>query len=305
MQKTRMHGVVAVAITLLALGAIVVLIPVGMNQRANAFAASQPNALLVGSAFSYQGLLTEMGSPANGLYDFEFKVFDSPASGSQVGGAVTVDDLSVVNGLFSAALDFGSIFDGSERYLEIGVRDGASAGAYETLSPRQHITAAPYAIYANNGGGGGSAAESWRLGVSVDGVSGYAATFGRAPHLTASYRSNAGVSDVYFVFPAASDQTTILAADFNLLDRSGTYGGDANLTLEIRDFAGTVQHTVTASAVDMEAATTGVWTAFSLSGSAADLVIAPGEYLVAHVNFSTGPSGDLDVKAAFDIEVAQ
>jgi hypothetical protein len=49
------------------------------------------------------------------------------------------------------------VFGGDARWLEVDVRPGASAGSYNTLTPRQALTATPYALYALNapGGGGG------------------------------------------------------------------------------------------------------------------------------------------------------
>ena len=101
------------------------------------------------TSFTYQGRLTDGGSPANGTYDFEFKLYDAASSGTPVGSTVTEDDVTVTDGLFTVGLDFGSgIFTGDARYLEIGVRQGASAGAFTTLTPRQALTATPYALYA-------------------------------------------------------------------------------------------------------------------------------------------------------------
>ena len=101
----------------------------------------------VGSGFTYQGYLTDGGSPANGTYDFEFRLYDDPDTGTQVGSTVTVDDKTVTDGLFMVELDFGSgAFNGEARYLEIGVRPGGSTGAYTTLSPRQPLTATPFAL---------------------------------------------------------------------------------------------------------------------------------------------------------------
>ncbi len=101
----------------------------------------------LGTAFTYQGRLTDGGNPANGTYDFQFKLFDADSDGTQVGSTVTVDDETVTDGLFTVQLDFGSdAFDGNARWLEIGVRPGSSTGGYTTLSPRQALTAVPYAI---------------------------------------------------------------------------------------------------------------------------------------------------------------
>lgn len=101
----------------------------------------------VGTAFTYQGRLTDNGAAANGLYDFQFRLFTGEFPfGFAVGSPVTLDNVSVTNGLFTAALDFGNLFPGEERWLDISVRPGASAGAYTTLAPRQELTPAPYAI---------------------------------------------------------------------------------------------------------------------------------------------------------------
>ncbi len=110
----------------------------------------------VGTAFTYQGQLSDGGNPADGTYDFEFKLHDHPTSEGQVGSTIYVDDRDVADGLFTVQLDFGSgVFTGDARYLEIGVRPGASTGAYTTLTPRQELTAAPYATYAMGAPWGG------------------------------------------------------------------------------------------------------------------------------------------------------
>jgi len=101
-----------------------------------------------GTGFTYQGRLTDGGAPANGAYDLTFTLYDDPTAGTQVGSTVTKDDVNVSDGLFTVMLDFGSVFDGTALYLEIGVRPGTSSGAYTTLTPRQPLTAAPYAAYA-------------------------------------------------------------------------------------------------------------------------------------------------------------
>lgn len=104
----------------------------------------------LGTAFTYQGKLTDDNSEANAEYDLRFLLFDAAAGGSQVGSTVTHDDWPIVDGLFTVELDFTSAFDGNARWLEVQVRDGASGGSYTTLSPRQPLTAAPYAQYALN-----------------------------------------------------------------------------------------------------------------------------------------------------------
>lgn len=75
------------------------------------------------TAFSYQGRLLENGQPSNGSYDFTFAVFDAPATGNQIGSAVTLGPIEVTNGLFLTTLDFGAgVFSGPQRWLQIGDR---------------------------------------------------------------------------------------------------------------------------------------------------------------------------------------
>lgn len=101
-----------------------------------------------GSAFTYQGRLASDGAPANGSYDLTFTLFDSTnVSGNVIAGPVTNSALAVSNGLFTVQLDFGAgVFDGSDRWLEIGVRTNGNAGAFTLLSPLQQITSMPYSI---------------------------------------------------------------------------------------------------------------------------------------------------------------
>jgi len=101
------------------------------------------------TTFSYQGRLTDAGNPANATYDMQFKLFDTPdvGGGVQQGSTITNGSVPVTNGSFSVALDFGAaVFNGSGRYLEIGVRLAGSPNPYTLLSPRQPIFPTPYAI---------------------------------------------------------------------------------------------------------------------------------------------------------------
>ncbi len=99
------------------------------------------------TSFTYQGKLFDGGVPANGLFDFQCKLFDMLAAGAQQGATVTLDDVTVADGSFTVLLDFGaSVFTGADRFLEIGVRPGADTGAYTLLGPRQQLTSTPYAI---------------------------------------------------------------------------------------------------------------------------------------------------------------
>jgi hypothetical protein len=99
-------------------------------------------------------LLYDANRVADGQYDFQFKLFDSFA-GSKVDGDVNVPDVDVFDGYFTVELDFGAVYDGNERWLEIGVRPGEmnDPNIYTFLEPRQELTATPYALYAKTAGG--------------------------------------------------------------------------------------------------------------------------------------------------------
>jgi hypothetical protein len=107
------------------------------------------NAFAQTSAFVYQGKLNDGTLAANGTYQFEFKLFDSAAAGagSQIGNTLSNVTATVTNGIFSVNLDFGTnSFDGAARFLEIAVRLNDSGQNYTLLTPRQPITATPYAV---------------------------------------------------------------------------------------------------------------------------------------------------------------
>lgn len=100
-----------------------------------------------GTAFTYQGRLSDGGSLANGNYDLRFAVYDAASDGSVIGGPLT-NSASISNGLFTAALDFGDgVFTGPPRWLQITVNSN-SAPPGVSLSPREQITPSPYAIFA-------------------------------------------------------------------------------------------------------------------------------------------------------------
>ncbi len=95
--------------------------------------------------FTYQGKLLDGSLAPTANYDFAFRLFKNPAGGAQLGPTVKRLSQPVVNGIFTVSLDFGAEFDGGARYIEISVDVTGGTGA-TTLSPRQPITSAPYAM---------------------------------------------------------------------------------------------------------------------------------------------------------------
>jgi len=100
------------------------------------------------TVFTYQGRLTDGGSPAGGQYDFQFRLFGGETEPAPL-GSIEVGDVQVSAGVFSVQLDFGALpFAGAPGlFLEIGVRPGSQTSAYTILTPRQSITASPFGIY--------------------------------------------------------------------------------------------------------------------------------------------------------------
>jgi hypothetical protein len=102
----------------------------------------------VGTAFTYQGTITDTGSPANGSYNLAFKLYDDASAGTQVGSTVTKNAVAVSDGYFTVELDFGDWFDGTALWLEIEVQGPGDPG-FTALSPRQPLSPTPYAINAD------------------------------------------------------------------------------------------------------------------------------------------------------------
>ncbi|MEK6700932.1 MAG: hypothetical protein AABZ53_01605, partial [Planctomycetota bacterium] len=123
--------------------------PVALLGTTSAALASGPTS----QEFTYQGKLTQNGSPVDGLADLRFTLWDDSGAGGQIGPTLAANGATVTKGLVRVLLDFGAgTFEGSGRWLEIEARVPAGTGTWETLTPRQPITPAPYALYALNPG---------------------------------------------------------------------------------------------------------------------------------------------------------
>lgn len=132
---------------------------------AGSFATAQA-AVPVANTLTYQGQLKNNGVPVDGIYDFEFQLFDALNGGLSASGVVAKPNVQVTNGLFTVELDFGgAAFAGQARWLEIKAKADA-VGAFSPLTPRQPLNAAPYALYALNApsAGGGSLDAAYDFG---------------------------------------------------------------------------------------------------------------------------------------------
>jgi hypothetical protein len=117
--------------------------------------AASPPALI-----SYQGELFNAGAPANGLFNITFRLFDAQNAGTLIMSEIKAGAnlVQVTNGLFSTTLGTNSVIidaagggvynnyadvlrDFSQVWVEVEVGGN-------TLSPRQRMVAAPYALNA-------------------------------------------------------------------------------------------------------------------------------------------------------------
>ena len=116
------------------------------------------------TSFTYQGQLSDGGTPANGSYDLQFALFDTANSSVQIGQTQTVANVSVTAGIFTVTLDFGAnAFTGAGRALEIRTRPSGS-GPFTVLTPRQLITSTPYAVRSLNTATADVATNAQQLG---------------------------------------------------------------------------------------------------------------------------------------------
>jgi hypothetical protein len=121
-----------------------IVLMVGGNQAAGVSAGN--------TAFPYEGYLAENGHPANGIYDFQFTLYDASNNGNPIGNVIPREDIAVDNGQFNVLLDFGAgAFNGEARWLEMGARPGNSTGQYTPHPPRQELGPAPWSEFPGGG----------------------------------------------------------------------------------------------------------------------------------------------------------
>lgn len=151
--------------------------------RATAQEITPAGADLAGAAdtsFTFQGMLSDASGPVSNLCNLKFALYDSANGGNRIGSEIIRNGQSVVGGQFTVQLDFGAVFDGRPRWLDVAVRCPASPGPLTVLAPRQKVGWVPYAQVAGKLIGNGSAAGDFTAsgylrsarGVANDNVTG-------------------------------------------------------------------------------------------------------------------------------------
>ena len=121
------------------------------------------SALSQGTAFTYQGRLSDGSAAAHGRYDLRFAVYDAPTGGAGCGDPLTNAATPVSNGCFTVTLDFGAaVFTGDARWLDLAVRTNGAVN-FQPLAPRQPLTPTPYALFTARAGSATYAATATNL----------------------------------------------------------------------------------------------------------------------------------------------
>lgn len=209
-----------------------------------ALAVTAPRASALSSAFTYQGQLQQAGTVAAGPCDFQFGLFDGPLAGAQVGATQSRSTVSLTRGVFTVQLDFGTAaFNGNDRFLQIAVRCPAGSGQFTTLSPRQPLTPAPYAIFSPSVVRNTEGAIRAALGLDNAGA-GSLSTFGPNGNLNVVLGSNRndanlGAIDVYNADGNARVLFAVSPTGEGIL---GTRGANGNTNVSITTLAGYPNH---------------------------------------------------------------
>ena len=116
---------------------------VGLAGLTPAASAADP-----GTSFTYQGVLSQNGSPVNSMRDMRFRLYDAETGGNLV---ETIQKFGVEfdAGQFNVELDFngaGPWAANQQLWLEIEAGPADGSQSYEVIG-RQKLTAAPYALY--------------------------------------------------------------------------------------------------------------------------------------------------------------
>ncbi|HEX7880316.1 MAG TPA: hypothetical protein VF720_12955 [Candidatus Eisenbacteria bacterium] len=119
--------------------------------------ATLVNAAPLGRSFTYQGKLSQAGTPVTGAVTLRFSLWDAAGTGDPPTGGVIVGafqilpDVAVTEGLFTVVLNSGgefgaTAFNGQERWLQAEVCEDGTCAETTVLGPRQSMTGAPYAL---------------------------------------------------------------------------------------------------------------------------------------------------------------
>ena len=257
-----------------------------------ALAAGALNLHAQGTAFTYQGRLNDAGGPATGIYDLRFAIYDAASGGAQQGGWLTSSSTAVSNGLFTVALDFGpGVFTGAGRWLEMGVQTNGT-GTFATLTPRQPIMPAPYAMYSANAGSAAAASTAGSVpaagigaGTANISITGSALIASYASMASSAYTADTATNLVGKVSDAQLPANAARLAGTNLFTGTNAFTGILIATNPANRLAGVF--TGNGAGLTNISALTAV-NATNLIGSVADAQLPANAARLAGTNLFTG-----------------
>lgn len=200
-------------------GAVLLAASVALLFNSNTIAQEAPPepdrapAVDVGPSFTYQGYLEQGSVAVTGSCDFEFRLYSVATGGEQIGPTQSLPRQALDRGRFTVALNFGaSAMNGQARWLQIAVRCPTGTGAFTTLTPRQALTASPYALTLRPGAVvAGTVASGGILDLTNYGTSSSASGLRVTSAPVGVWVQSAGVSGVY-VASSGVDAVNILSA---------------------------------------------------------------------------------------------
>lgn len=194
--------------------------------------ASAASAQPLTTAFTFQGEVQDSGQPAAGTFDIRFRLYDAAIGGAPVGPTLCVNDLTVVGGQFTTLLDFGAVFAGSRRYMEMDIRADsglacADTTGFTTLAPRSEVTAAPNSSFALNAATAtnaanlnGQPASFYTSATNLTGTVPDARLSTNVPRLNAANTFTANVSAPLFIGTLSGNATSATSAN-NAINLNG------------------------------------------------------------------------------------
>jgi hypothetical protein len=142
--------------------------------------------------------------------------------------------------------------------------------------------------------------QYWRSGFILQSSPKYSQIAGKAASLAVKMQSAAN-TDVYLAFPAVSSKPYVRKASYYLLSRAGAYSGNVTLSLDVYNFDGVLQRTLSDGNVDLQAAPLQTWTIITLDKSIDNCQLQLGEFLAFHLELDGSTGGDLDIRPIFEV----
>jgi hypothetical protein len=145
--------------------------------------------------------------------------------------------------------------------------------------------------------------QFWRTGVTIQHTPSYANLSLRDLSPVATFKSNDGDADIFFVLGAAARLLRVAELKIYLLSRSGSYTGAAAIGVEARSLAGIYNHAISAATLNAQTISTAAWHTIALSANRSAQRLSPGQALVIHFHLAGAPAGNLQVNAIFQAAV--